>query len=509
MEIKRKTPKKGGIAVKKWIAGFIVVLMVVAVFIENAVADYKHGDYTVHWAGGNKIVVTDKNGNKVYEGEGIRSSDGKRLMWDGTSNVDSSGNKTSKTKKVTESVKESDFSKPGYEDRTYGIGGATRSSSSSSNSKSSSSSSPYEGTQYSNMQPIIIRTADGRTLSGYANVYAQRDSSGNTLGYSAVPVTSAIGKELAKAGFQVKDGMVLIHYGSSNAEVKWESAGVTGPSEYNVSTTYKSPSATGGGVITVTIKGSGESSRDSRDSRDSSYNGDTSPGTSGTTYIYDTRCLQAYADTSVIKAGGKLNVTAIVSGTTDKVEVKLPWGGTINLTKKDSSTFTGSIDVPQDTSSGEYNFIFSSDISQPPYYPAQTFTATIKVRVVEKDVRSLEGAPDTPIVKVGKALPLTAKVQGTTSQVNVYTTWGGTGVLTKQPDGLYKGFIMVPVNTAPGIYQITFEARISQPPDYPEALYTAQSTVRVAALDEPMTDEGTQSEEDEYNWWTPPWIQGR
>jgi hypothetical protein len=493
--------RRSDFTMKRYLAGLIaVILAVTLLYTGSAMADYKTKDgYTVHWAGGNNIVVTDKKGNTVYEGSGQRTSDGKRLMWDGTSNTKEDGKK----KKVSDSVKESDFKNPGYEDRTIGLGGATGGAGktdSSGTKQSSSLSSPYEGTKYANMQPIYVKTSNGNVVGGYANVYSK-----DSKGYSAVPVTSDIGKELLKAGFQVKDGMVLVHNGSSNADVQWVGTSLTGTNPSAVSSIVKDPNIAGGGVILITVNDNGGSSH-RRDS-DSNSSGGSSGG--GGRVVYDIRALNGYADTSVIKAGGKLSVTAIVTGTTDKVNVKPDWGGIVTLTSQNGYTFKGALDVPVDLKSGNYNIVFSASISQPPDYTAKDFTAATKVKVVEKDERSLEGAPDTPIIKVGKALPLTAKVQGTAAQVNAATMWGGTAVLTKQSDGFYRGIMMVPVNTAPGLYQITFEAMISQPPDYPEARYEAKGMVKVAALDEQMPNEGTQNNEDEYDWWNPPWLQGR
>ena len=125
---------------KKPALAALVVLVAALAVPPVALADYVDSSGNiVHWAGGNNIVVTDKNGNTVYSGAGTRSSDGSRLLWNGTSNVGSSSGR-----QVSSAVTESYLAgKPAGQ---LGLMGETPSAStgttSSGTQRGSSSSSP-------------------------------------------------------------------------------------------------------------------------------------------------------------------------------------------------------------------------------------------------------------------------------------------------------------------------------------------------------------------------------
>lgn len=356
----------------------VAAALVVALAVQPvALADYVDDNGNiVHWAGGDNIVVTDKDGNVVYVGEGTRRDDG-RLLWSGSG---------------------SNYSPPKL-DSTYsgalglrgerlpdGDGGSNGSNS----QDGSSSTSPYEGTAYAGMQPVTV-TVGGQTFTGYANVYD--NASG---GFSAIPVTSDIGKLLAESGFEVKDGMVLIHNGAEGATVGW-TGGPTGPSYNNVSNISYTWGS--GGTITIDVS---------------------------------------------------------------------PPGG------------------------GSYSAPAASTSYAPSYGP---------------DTRKLVGYPEWPVVPVGKAVPLVAEVTGSAKQVQAYSAWGGSAVLEKQPDGKFRGLLQVPINVRPGVYPLTFEARIGQS-GYAESLFSVTGMLTVRGSTDTSTGGGT-APADEPDWWTPPWLQGR
>lgn len=316
-------------------AAAVLALLAATLLPAPAWADYidSNGNI-VHWAGGNNIVVTDQNGNTVYSGAGVSRSDG-RLVVPGSTGA-----------------------APAYDPNTagpLGLRGETPpptsvDSAGPGNQGGPSPLSPYAGTTYANMQPVSL-TVGGQTLSGYANVY--RDANGG--GYSAVPVTSDIGKLLAQNGFQVRDGTVLIHNGAAGATVGWTADPTKGPNANNVSTLNYVWSA--GGTITINVSSSGVMS---------SYSPPTSTSYAPS-YGSDTRKLAAYPEQPVVTVGKPAPLVAEVTGNASQVQAFTAWGGSAILKKQSDGRFRGLLQVPVNVRPGAYPLTFEAGISQSGY----------------------------------------------------------------------------------------------------------------------------------------------
>ncbi|MBC7338909.1 MAG: hypothetical protein H5U04_03500 [Firmicutes bacterium] len=343
----------------------LVLLLGMAVPV---LADYTTDDgYTVHWAGGTNIVVTDSSGNVVYEGSGTLTQDSQgndRLIWDGTSNQGSGSGS-----RVRDSVTQDELER--HPSETIGLGGSRpggeRGSSSSSGSsgaqQSTASTNPYShlGMTYAGMQPVSVTLSDGQEMTGYANCYEVWDPvQQRSIAYSAIPASSDIGRQLADAGFQVSGGWVLIHYGASGATVGW-TPGETGPSFSMVSARPDEPNPLGG-QINITLPSSGRSS-----SSGSSGGGSYTPPPSSYVLSPDTRKLAGYPELPVVKVGGMVPLVAEVTGICRQVTAFAGWGGSAVLEPSADGKFRGVLQVPVNARPGVYPLVFEAVVGQVGY----------------------------------------------------------------------------------------------------------------------------------------------
>jgi hypothetical protein len=230
--------------------------------------------------------------------------------------------------------------------------------------QSTGTTNPYAdlGMTYVDMQPITVTLPNGEKLTGYANVYGKTEN-GKAIGYSAIPVTSDIGQALADAGFQVRDGWVLIHYGASGAQVGWTPAGHTGTTEANVSYAGSQVDSPVGGYINITLSSSGRRSSGGGSSGGGSYTSQPSP------YVPppDTRKLTAYPELPVVKVGGMVPLVAEVTGTCRQVTAFAGWGGSAVLLPDSDGKFRGVLQVPVNARPGVYPLVFEAVVGQAGY----------------------------------------------------------------------------------------------------------------------------------------------
>jgi len=320
-----------------------------------------------------------------------------RLVWDGTQNVN-----TTTPQQLTTVTTDYVLSQP---DTTIPVG----TTSSGDSWLSSGSTSPYAGMNYATMVPVTVQTSTGQTTLVYANAYTNPKTG---LGHTAITATSTIGQQLAAAGFQVVNGMVLLNTAPAGSDitVAWNPANQSkSPSLYNVSamqTTYA-----GGGSIVITLP------------------------------------------------------------------------------------------APP-----------STDPSQPTPPPTTIIIPTTTTYEVMPDMRWLKGYTDTPIVNIGRVLPVSAQVSGIANAVTAVGMWGGIAALEQDTSNptIWHGQMLIPDNASPGLYQVTFSATISQPP-YADAVYQATAMIRIAPPTEiVLTPSSPGFNYDAYSdWWTPPQYQGR
>lgn len=212
-----------------------------------ALADYRLPDgRTVHWAGGSRIVVTDRDSNVVYRGEGVWA-------------VDCRGN--SRLLPPGLSPGEREFVLRETVPATIGLCGAQPPGAGERSARGPVSYVPYWGVpdlHYSGMQPVTVTLPDGRQVAGYANVYdlERWDPEAGVWGCSAVPVTSEIGRLLKDAGFPLDryGNWVLIHYGAPGAAVSWTRAAEAGAGFANVSPSWPDNPDPAGGCISVRLR---------------------------------------------------------------------------------------------------------------------------------------------------------------------------------------------------------------------------------------------------------------
>ncbi len=351
-------------------ASLAVLLSVFLLLASNSVAlaDYTTSDgYVVHWAGDTNIVVTDTAGNTVYQGAGTTATTdtgATRLVWDGTQNVN-----TTTPQQLTTVTTQYVLSQP---DTTIPVGIA----SSGSSDLSTGSTSPYTGMNYATMVPVTVQSSTGTTSLVYANAYTDPMTG---LGHTAVAATSTVGQQLAAAGFEVVNGMVLLNTApvGSNVTVAWDPSNQSSSmSLYNVSAAQTTWA--GGGSIVITLPPP-----------------PVAPGTPApppttiiipTTTSYqvmpDMRWLRGYTDLPLVNIARVLPLSAQVSGIANTVTAVGMWGGIAAL-EKDTSNPTiwhGQMLIPDNASPGLYQVTFSATISQPPYADA-AFQSSAMVRI--------------------------------------------------------------------------------------------------------------------------------
>jgi hypothetical protein len=354
-------------------AAVALVLILAVAVCSPALADYQLPDgTTVHHAGGNNIVVTDKDGNTIYSGPGVWAKDSQgndRLLPPDISSQD----RDYVLSKTTPTTIGLGGARPGGESTASSGGGSSTTS-----AKGTGTTNPYAdlGMTYGNMQPISVTLSDGRQLTGYANVYTKFDEEQQrTLGFSAIPMSSEIGRALADAGFQVRDGWVLIHYGAPGAQVGWtRDPGSVGPGFTNVSPGWAENPYPAGGWISITLSSSGGGSSGGR----SSY----VPPSRPQPYIPppDTRKLTAHAELPVVKVGTMVPLVAEVTGTCRQVTAFAGWGGSAVLLPGPDGKFRGVLQVPVNVRPGVYPLVFEAVIGQPGYADL-TFSARTMLTV--------------------------------------------------------------------------------------------------------------------------------
>lgn len=351
-------------------ASLAMLLSVFLLLASNKVvlADYTTSDgYVVHWAGDANIVVTDSAGNTVYQGTGTTATTdtgATRLVWDGSQNVN-----TATPQQLTTVTTQYVLSQP---DTTIAVGATSGGSS----DLSTGSTSPYAGMNYATMVPVTVQGSTGTSSLVYANAYTDPTTG---LGHTAVTATSTVGQQLAAAGFEVVNGMVLLNTApvGSNVTVAWD------PSNQSSSMSLNNVSAAqttwaGGGSIVITLPPP-----------------PPTPGTPApppttiiipTTTSYqvmpDLRWLRGFTDVPLVNVARLLPLSAQVSGTASAVTAVGMWGGIATL-ERDTSNPTlwhGQILIPDNASPGLYQVTFSATISQPPYADA-VFQATAMVRI--------------------------------------------------------------------------------------------------------------------------------
>ena len=357
----------------------LVLVMVLAV-CSSVLADYQLSDgSTVHWAGGDNIVVTDKDGNVTYSGPGDRTKDSQgndRLLPPDLS----SGGRDYVLNETTPT--------------TVGLGGAALPVEQPGISSGGGSSvSVYQGSDptnpyadllgsdyhYTGMQRLELALADGRTVSGYVNVYENWDpalTGGATTnpyggGRSAVPAESEIGKTLASAGFQVKDGWVLVDYNvPQGVNTGWERAGTVGPSGEYVSggPVNQIPGhEQHGGTVIIDLTGVTLADRGgSGHSSGSGSSGYAAPS-SGAAPVVDMRALTAYPEQSVVKVGKVVPLVAEVTGACRQVLASTGWGGSAVLLPGPDGKFRGVLQVSVNVRPGVYPLVFEAVIGQQGY----------------------------------------------------------------------------------------------------------------------------------------------
>ncbi|MHB9020095.1 MAG: hypothetical protein ACYC3G_04510, partial [Minisyncoccota bacterium] len=134
-----------------------LLLLAALLLVPNiALADYATQDgYTVHWAGGTNVVVTDSSGNTVYQGTGTTATTDTgttRLVWDGTQNVN-----TAAPQQLTTVTTQYVLSQP---DTIIPVG----ITSSTVSQWSTGSTSPYAGMNYATMVPVTVQGSTGSSL---------------------------------------------------------------------------------------------------------------------------------------------------------------------------------------------------------------------------------------------------------------------------------------------------------------------------------------------------------
>ncbi|MEW5933651.1 MAG: hypothetical protein AB1816_08725 [Bacillota bacterium] len=353
------------ISVRRALLSAVLALVLGLAVCMPALADYQLPDgSTVHWAGGNDIVVTDKDGNEIYRGPGVQAKDAQgndRLLPPDLSSEtrDYVLNETTPT--------------------TIGLGGARPGGESSASSGGGSSvptqtgtapTNPYAhlGMTYTGMQPISVTLSNGQQMTGYANTYEVWDAvQQKSIGYSAIPVSSDIGQALKNAHFQLDPTgtWVLIHYGAPGAQVGWtpETESI-GPSFANVSSAWPENPNPSGGYINITLPSSGGwSSGGGSSGGGGSYTPQPNP------YVPppDTRKLVAYPELPVIKVGGMVPLVAEVTGVCRQVMAFAGWGGSAVLEPSADGKFRGVLQVPVNARPGVYPLVFEAVVGQVGY----------------------------------------------------------------------------------------------------------------------------------------------